>query len=227
MLHSLPAYKAITASLLEFLVAVRTQYDPPRAAAITEHVNRALHLLVSKRVVPSLVPIVLSEHLEPALCDRAREAFAAVLGPVPTPATPTVPPPVMLPAPPPGSVLPTTLPGSVLPATLPGPVQPVAPPGPVLPVAPPGPILPTAPPLVAVPPPPSAAMPPPVSDASTAPATPTSTDAEMDAGDVDSDVSSTKSTPAPPPAPPAPVLPPVQLRTCAQQPALPVVAWGP
>ena len=107
MQNSLPKYKGITTTLLEYLLYARAQFDPSRTAAIAEHVDRALQQLVSKRVVASLGSIFLSEHLDPALIERAREAFSNVLGP--SAAGPEVPAPTTaataaLSPPPPASV---------------------------------------------------------------------------------------------------------------------------
>ena len=108
MQNSLPKYKGITTTLLEYLLYARAQFDPSRAAAIANHIDRALQQLVSKRVVASLGAIFLSEHLDPALAERAREAFSNVLGPPaaapeapapPTSAAATPPPPPAAPAP--------------------------------------------------------------------------------------------------------------------------------
>ena len=94
--------------MLEYLLAMHPQHGPA--------IERALHQLVSKRVISSLAPIFLAETLEPALRDRVRAVFGTIIGPVPTgtavpQAAPSGPPlatptPILLPPPPPPQVAP-------------------------------------------------------------------------------------------------------------------------
>ena len=66
--------------MLEYLLAMHPQHGPA--------IERALHQLVSKRVISSLAPIFLAETLEPALRDRVRAVFGTIIesdAPLPDP----------------------------------------------------------------------------------------------------------------------------------------------
>ncbi|XP_059069032.1 uncharacterized protein LOC131038527 isoform X2 [Cryptomeria japonica] len=78
MVHSIPKYKDITQSLLEFLFLLMENFDPDRRELINRGVSASFEILIRKGVVQSLDPLLSCNLIAPSLREKLASYSVAV-----------------------------------------------------------------------------------------------------------------------------------------------------
>lgn len=75
MHHSMRSHPAVTATLLDFLCRIITNFYPPLTEKVRGGIFSSLRQILDKRVLPSLVPLFDNSKLDRELRNMVKETF--------------------------------------------------------------------------------------------------------------------------------------------------------